>query len=110
MEAEVYSLKMRNGGHRKADAQEALLCFNKVFGFCGVFFLSFSRAAPTAFGGFQDGSLIRAVATGLHRSHSNTRSEQCLQTTPQLTARSLTHRRSQGWNPHPMDPSQVCYG
>ena len=50
------------------------------------FFLSFSRAAPTAYGGSRARGLIRAVAAGLCQSHGNARSELCLQTTPQLTA------------------------
>ena len=47
---------------------------------------SFSRAAPAAYGGSQARGLIRAVATSLHQSHSNARSEPRLQTTPELTA------------------------
>ena len=38
------------------------------------FFLIFSRAAPAAYGGFQDRGLIGAIAAGLHHSHSNARS------------------------------------
>ena len=44
----------------------------------GVFFLSFfaiSWAAPAAYGGSQARGQIRAVAIGLHQSHSNVRSE-----------------------------------
>ena len=37
--------------------------------FLGLF--AFSRAAPEAYGGFQARGRIRAVAAGLHRSHSN---------------------------------------
>ena len=48
---------------------------------CCLFF----RAALVAYGGSQARGLIRAVAAGLHRSHSNTRSEH-LRPTPQLTA------------------------
>ena len=47
---------------------------------------AFSRAASAAYGGSQARSLIGAVATGLHQSHSNTRSELRLRPTPQLTA------------------------
>ena len=47
---------------------------------------AFSRAAPTAHGGSQARDPIRAVASGLYQSHSNARSEPCLQPTPQLTA------------------------
>ena len=39
------------------------------------FFFFFLRAAPAAYGGSQVGAPIRAVATGLHHSHSNTGSE-----------------------------------
>ena len=47
--------------------------------------------------------LIRAAAAGLHHSHSNARSESCLQPAPQLTA-ILDHQptdQGQGSNPHP---------
>ena len=54
----------------------------KGFVFCFCLF----RAAPTAHGGSQARSLIRAVAAGLHQSHSNARSELGLRPTPQLTA------------------------
>ena len=39
---------------------------------------AFSRAAPTAHGGSQATGLIGAIATGLHQSHSNAKSEPCL--------------------------------
>ena len=44
------------------------------------------RPTPTAYASSQARGPIRAVAASLHRSHSNTRSEQCLQPTPQLMA------------------------
>ena len=50
------------------------------------FFFFFFRAAPMACGGSQARGWIKAVAAGLHHSHSNTRSEPCLWTTPQLLA------------------------
>ena len=50
------------------------------------FFFVFSRAAPTAYGGSQARGLFRAVATGLHHSHSNRGSKPHLQPIPQLTA------------------------
>ena len=50
------------------------------------FFCLFFRAAPAAYGGSQDRSWIGAVGTGLHHSHSNTRSKLHLRTTLQLTA------------------------
>ena len=54
-----------------------------IYFFClSVFF----RATPTACGDSQDRGLIRAAATGLCQSHSNTRSDLCLWPTAQLTA------------------------
>ena len=50
------------------------------------FFFFFPRAAPMACGGSQARGLIGAVVAGLRESHINTRSEPCLQSTPQLTA------------------------
>ena len=50
------------------------------------FFFFFFRAASMAFGGSQTRGLIGAIAVGLHHSHSNTRSELCLQPIPQLMA------------------------
>ena len=51
-----------------------------------IFFLSFSRATPTAYGDSQAKGLIEAVAAGLHHSHSNVGSKLCLQPILQLTA------------------------
>ena len=45
------------------------------------------RATPAAYGGAQARGRIRAVATGLRQSYSNTGSELHLQPTPQLMAR-----------------------
>ena len=57
------------------------------FFFLNPFFVCvFSRAAPTTYGGPQARGPIGAVATGLHHSHSHTRSEPHLRPTPQLTA------------------------
>ena len=56
------------------------------FLFCFVCLFAISWAAPVAYGGSQGRGLIGAVATGLHHSHSNARSEPSLQPTPQLTA------------------------
>ena len=42
------------------------------------------RAAPVAYGGSQTRGQIRAVAAGLHHSHSNVGPEPCLQPTPHL--------------------------
>ena len=47
------------------------------------------RAAPSAYGGSQARGLIRAVATGLHQSHSNAKSEPRLQL--HSNSVSLTH-------------------
>ena len=49
---------------------------------------AFSRAAPAAYGGSQARGLIRAVAAGLHQSHSNVGvgSEPHLRPTPPLMA------------------------
>ena len=58
-----------------------------------LFFLPFLGPLPMAYGGSQARGLIRAVATSLHQSHSNSGSEPRLRPTPQLTANagSLTH-------------------
>ena len=68
------------------------VCLLEIMHFIYLFILfiylfclpTFSRAAPAAYGGSQARSLIEAVAAGLHQSHSNTRSQPCLQATPQL--------------------------
>ena len=62
--------------------KEEVVCLVFVF----FVFLSFSRAAPVAYGASQARGRIRAVAAGLHHSHSNTGSEPHLRPTPQLTA------------------------
>ena len=51
-----------------------------------LFFLVLFRAPPAACGGSQARGQIRAVAAGLHHSHSSEGSEPHQQTTPQLTA------------------------
>ena len=48
------------------------------------FFFFLSTAASVAYGNSQSGGQIRAGATGLHHSHSNTRSEPHLSSKPQL--------------------------
>ena len=50
------------------------------------FFFAFSRVTPTAYGGSQARGRIRAIAPGLHQSHSNMGSKPSLQPTPQLMA------------------------
>ena len=56
------------------------------FFFLFLFLVFFWGAAPTAYGASQARGLIGAVAAGLHHSHSNARSEPCLQPIPQLMA------------------------
>ena len=51
-----------------------------------IFFLSFSRTTPMAYGGSQARGLIKAVAAGLLLSPRNAGSEPCLWPTPQLMA------------------------
>ena len=51
-----------------------------------IVFLSFFRAIPVAYGGFQARGPIEAVAVGLRQSHSNLESEPPLQPTPELMA------------------------
>ena len=46
--------------------------------FLEAFFFFLFRAVPAAYGGSQARGQIGAVATGLHRSHSNVESELCL--------------------------------
>jgi len=50
------------------------------------FFFGLFRTAPVVHGGSLARGQNGAVAVGLHHSHSNSGSEPCLQTTPQLTA------------------------
>ena len=52
-----------------------------IFNFIFIF-----RAALAAYGSSQARGPIRAVAAGLHCSHSNGESEPCLGPTPQLMA------------------------
>ena len=49
-----------------------------VFFFFFFCLFAIARAAPMAYGGSQARGQIGAVATSLHQSHSNTRSEPCL--------------------------------
>ena len=51
-----------------------------------LFLFLLFRVTPLAYGGPQLRGQVRAVAAGLHHSHSNTGSEPCLRPTPQLTA------------------------
>ena len=56
------------------------------FSFFFFFVFCHFSDSSVAYGGSQARRLIRAVATGLCHSHSNTRSELSLQPTPQLIA------------------------
>ena len=69
--------------------------------FIYLFIYFFLRAAPTAYGGSQARGLMGTVAASLLHSHSNARSELCLQPTPQLmgNAGSLTHWTRPGIKP-----------
>ena len=60
--------------------------FSLVGLFIYLFIYCLFRAAPVAYGGSLARGPFRAVAAGLHHSHSNARSELHLRTTPQLTA------------------------
>ena len=68
-----------------------------------LIFLPFLGPLPSAYGGSQARGLIRAVATGLHHSHSNVRSKPRLQPTPQLTATldPQPTEQGRGSNPQP---------
>ena len=68
-----------------------------------IYFAFFFRSAPVAYGGSQASGPIRAVATGLHHSHSNTRSEPCLWPTSQqmATPDPQPTEWGQGSNPRP---------
>ena len=54
--------------------------------FFNCLFSLFLWADPAAYGGSQARGPIRAVASGLRQSHSNSRSKPHLRPTPQLTA------------------------
>ena len=59
-------------------------CISRMHLFIYLFCLF--RATPLAYGRSQTRGWIRAVAAGLHHSHSSTGFEACLWPTPQLTA------------------------
>ena len=67
--------------------------FLLLFLFVLFCFILLFRATPVACVSSQPGVPIRATAASLHHSQKNTRSEPCLQPTPQLTATPdpLTH-------------------
>ena len=69
------------------------ICWMTNFTNCWIFsgqffclFVLFFRATPAAYGSAQARGRIGAAAASVHHSHSNDRSEPCLQPTPQLTA------------------------
>ena len=69
------------------DTPKAMLGWRVFFFvfFCFFFCLfAFSRATPAEYGGSQARGLIRAVAAGLHHSHSSAGSKPCLRPTSQL--------------------------
>ena len=70
-------------GEGKIPSTQKVFCFSIGFSFVCVF-----RATPSAYGSSQARGWIRAVAAGLHHSHSNARSQQRLRPTLQLTATS----------------------
>ena len=51
-----------------------------------LFLFLLFRDTPSAYGGSQARGPIRAIAAGVHHSHSNIRSKLRMQPTPQLTA------------------------
>ena len=55
--------------------EKKILFFLSFFVVVVVVVVAISWAAPTAYGGSQARGPIRAVAAGLHHSHSNARSE-----------------------------------
>ena len=63
-----------------------LKIYIRARGECILLFFCLFRAASTAYGGSQARGGIRAIATGLHHSHSNARLEPHLPPTSQLTA------------------------
>ena len=90
--------KGERGGSAMDGHLGSLFCF--VFNF---FDICLFRATPAAHGGSQARGLIRAIAAGLHHSHSNARSKPRLQPTPQLMATPDPQptERGQGLNSHP---------
>ena len=74
-----------------------------LFCFSFLFFFGLFRPASKACGGSQARGWIRVAAADLHHSHSSSRSEPCMQLTPQLAARPDPYptKRGQESNPHP---------
>ena len=66
--------------------RHSIIFLKSIHFFLSFFFFLLFRATLAAYGSSQARSLIGAVVTGLHHSHSNTRSEPRLRPTPQLMA------------------------
>ena len=75
------------------------------------FFWLFLRGCTMAYGSSQARGRIRAVAAGLHHSHSNARSELHLWPTPQLKAMPDLNPLSKGRDRARilMDASKICF-
>ena len=102
---EEYWKRMRNSLIQSVFTSQRGLLVVVVVCFC------LFRAAPEAHGGSQARGQIRAVAAGLYHSHSNARSEPCLQSAPQPQQRRILnplHKASNGTHIL-MDSSWVCY-
>ena len=82
---------------------DSLFSFKLYFFFVCFCLFAISWAAPTAYGVSHARGQIRAVAAGLHQSHSNAGSKPSLQPTPQLTAMPDPQptEQGQGRNPQP---------
>ena len=85
-----YVLKLKRKANQKSDdlTGKGLSAGGGALGglqwSCMVFFFLLFRATLVAYGGSQASGQIRATASGLHHSHSNTGSETHLRPTPQL--------------------------
>ena len=66
-----------------------------------LFFFFCFQGHTKAYGSSQARGQIRAASARLRHSHSNTRSETCLQPTPELTPDPQPTEQGQGSSPHP---------
>ena len=82
-----------------------------LFIYLFIYLFCLFKAALTAYGSSQARGQIRVVAASLRHSRSNTRSEPCLQATPQLMAmldpQPLSKARD--WIQTLMDISRICF-
>ena len=85
--------ELQNEGLRTLEVASGVQCAGSLF--------AISWAAPAACGGSQARGRIRAVATGLHQSHSNAGSGPHLQPTPQPTAMPDPQPTEQGQGSNP---------